>query len=61
MTDKKTGYVNTVNDASVTREFRNGKEVTKGNVPTQEHGNEKKIRNPKSETKKEVTSDADKT
>ena len=27
MTNKKTGFVNTVNDASVTKEFLNGKEV----------------------------------
>jgi hypothetical protein len=27
MTDKKNGFVNTVNDASVTKVFNNGKEV----------------------------------
>ncbi len=51
MTEKKPGFINTVNDASIKREFRDGKEVTK----TSEEAK------PKKKEKKEVTNDADKT
>lgn len=51
MTDKKTGFVNTVNDASVTREYRDGKEVQ--TEPLKETGLKEK--------KKEVSGNADKT
>jgi hypothetical protein len=51
MTDKKNGFVNTVNDASVTKEFRDGKEVQTETL---------KETKPK-ERKKEVSTDVDKT